>query len=113
MPLRVELLGPSHPQGIGREVVYHVRRGGLLRYEVGLINVSRRPFTFRRCPIYTVSTGRTEDFVLNCRPTGTLRPGHRAVFEMRLRVRSAIGGFLWQLETANTPGADARVVVTR
>jgi hypothetical protein len=55
---------------------------------------------------------RTEAFVLNCRPVGTLQPGKRAVFEMRMLVTKRIGGFLWSLDTANAPDDDAEVVVT-
>jgi hypothetical protein len=121
MPLRVTLLGPSrlrpvgpvHPPGKVRVAVYRVSPGSVLHYEVALTNISSKQFTFTRCPFFTVSAGaRSVAYVLNCRPAGLLEPGKRGVFAMQMRVDGPIGGFLWQLDAMNSPGADADVVVT-
>jgi hypothetical protein len=110
LPLRVQLLGRKGSHGF---VVYHVRRGHVLRYQVAVTNVSKKPYTFGRCPFYEVTLDRAQAFVLNCRPVGTLAPGARAVFEMRMRVDRPIGGFLWSLNAANDLSDHAEVVVTR
>ena len=90
LPLRVELIPASPPAyyskpGV-RYVVYGVRRGDVLQYAVRLVNTSRRPFRFRRCPIYeelTPDAMRPAAYVLNCRPAKTIAPGGYADFEMQ------------------------------
>ncbi len=118
LPLRVELVGPSHPQGMSREVVYRARAGSVLRYEIVLVNTSTRPFTFGTCPVYVEEIDRRKAYVLNCRPANTIRAGDRATFEMRIDIPASahVGshGLSWYLpRVANTVAApNARVVVT-
>jgi hypothetical protein len=104
LPLRAELIGRTYPRGKGREVRYYVHRGDVLRFEVALINTSRKGFRFGRCPVYREddpSSLATFTYVLNCRPAGSIPPGGRAVFEMVVPVHLMTGGGVaWSLPQA-------------
>jgi hypothetical protein len=99
---------------------FRARVGGLLRYQVMLTNVSRRPFRFRNCPTYVQDLdGRSQRYVLNCRPVGSLRPRQTVRFNMVLRVprtaRPGRRGLFWLLgpQTYLPPDDGCRVLITR
>ncbi len=118
LPLRGVIVGASTDK---TRPSLRVRTGALLRYEVALTNVGRRPFSFRRCPTYVelLGGGREEWYLLNCRPVGILQPRQSVRFAMRLRVpknaRLGGSGLLWLLgpKTDLPPTAVAPVLVTR
>jgi hypothetical protein len=87
----------------------------ILRYRIALVNISRRPFRFRGCPVYVQSLDRKDAYVLNCRSVGTIAPRSRAVFEMRVRAPERVGpdALFWWLPRTFDVGDDARIVVTR
>jgi hypothetical protein len=109
---------------LGAKVIptVHGRRGRSAVYHVALTNTSSRPFHFgASCPIYVEGTGSeqaVELHVLNCRPVGTMRPGSRVVFEMRIRLppglRLGRHALTWKLAPASylPPFAGGTVVVT-
>jgi hypothetical protein len=116
LPLRAQLLGPTYAQGQGREVRYYLHRGSELRFQVALINTSRRAFRFGRCPLYREddpSSTATFTYVLNCRPAGAIPPGGRAVFEMVVPIRLKTGGGVaWFLpQVGNSTFVSAPVIV--
>lgn len=113
LPLRAELVGPTYRQGKGREVRYYIPTGHILEYEVALVNTSRKPFRFHRCPLYREEVTRQFVFMLNCRPAGTIPPGGRAVFEMRIPNPLKTGGGLsWDLPQVDADTfVDAPVIV--
>jgi hypothetical protein len=100
----------------------HGRRGRSAVYHVALTNNSSRPFHFgASCPIYAEGTGPdqpVELHVLNCHPVGTMRPGSRVVFEMRIRIppglRPGRHALTWELAPASylPPFAGGTIVVT-
>lgn len=121
LPLHASIVGVPPRESKLTPPRLRARAGGLLRYEVALTNVSRRPFRFRGCPVYVqqlVPRGPRELYVLNCRPIATLAPGERAVFAMVLRVPASApvgpNGLAWQLapKTYLPAFATARVLVT-
>jgi len=98
-PLRVSIITRGLPtvrkrRSNGRYYTYvRVRRGAVFHYQVGLRNTSKRPFRFKRCPLYAesiaglASNPPTKDvFVLNCRPVGAIAPGEIAAFAMEALV---------------------------
>jgi Protein of unknown function (DUF4232) len=118
LPLRAVIVGGSTDKR--RSPSLRVQAGGLLRYEVALTNVSRRPFRFRGCPTYLQDFGgRHEWYVLNCRPVGVLQPRETARFAMLLRVpkeaRLGRTGLFWLLapKTYLPATAVAGVLITR
>jgi hypothetical protein len=118
LPLRVVIVGASRDKT--RPPSPRVRAGGLLRYEVALTNIAPRPFSFRGCPTYLQDLDRrTDSYVLNCKPLGTLQPRKSARFAMVLRVprKARIGrtSLFWLLgpKTDLPPTAVATVLVTR
>jgi hypothetical protein len=124
LPLRVSFPGIAHPEVKFRTPELKVGRGGVLRYKIGLRNVSDRDFRFRMCPVYVqyfVDGGgiRARSYVLNCKPAGTFAPGERQIFAMELRIpRTAeLGnaGLSWKLGPATwePPWAPATILVTR
>jgi Protein of unknown function (DUF4232) len=85
LPLRAAIVGGSFDKR--KSPSLRVRAGGVLRYQVALTNVSRRPFRFRNCPTYVQDLDRRTDlYVLNCRPVGVLQPRETMRFAMHLRV---------------------------
>jgi hypothetical protein len=117
LPLRARILGASTDKS---RPSLRVKAGGLLRYEVGLTNTSRRPFRFRSCPTYVQHLDRrSTSYVLNCRPAGVLLPRETARFAMRLRApkdaRVGRTGLFWLLgpKTYLPATADVPVLVTR
>ena len=87
----------------------HWRRGATAVFYLGLRNVSRRRFRFGpMCPTYVEGAGLGlpgELHLLNCRPVGTLSPGERVVFEMRVRIPATAplgrDGLIWVLAPAS------------
>jgi hypothetical protein len=121
LPFRASINAPTVGIGGKRLPTLRARRGHVLGYTVTLVNVSRRPFRFRRCPTYTehlAPRGPSATLILNCRPAGTLAPGGRARFAMRLQIPAAtpLGphGLSWELAPAThlPPFATVRVVVS-
>jgi hypothetical protein len=122
LPLRVSFPGVAHPLVKLRPPDLKAPRGGVLRYEIGLTNVSRHDFRFRSCPVYVqhfLDGSRTRSYVLNCGPAGTFAPGERKIFAMELPIprtaRLGTDGFTWKLgpRTWEPPWAPASVLVTR
>jgi hypothetical protein len=109
---------------LGAKVIPTVygRRGRSAVYHVALTNTSPRPFHFgASCPIYAEGTGLdqpVELHVLNCRPVGTMQPGSRVVFEMRIRIPPTLKpgrhALTWELAPARylPPFAGGTIVVT-
>jgi hypothetical protein len=118
LPLRVVIVGASSDKT--RPPSLRVKAGGVLRYDVALTNVARRPFRFRGCPTYLQDLDRRLDsYVLNCKPLGILRPRESARFAMVLHVpkNAEVGrtSLFWLLgpRTYLPPTAGAMVLVTR
>jgi hypothetical protein len=120
LPLRATIVGVPLPESKLKPPTLRARRGGLLRYEIVVTNVSRRTVDFERCPAYLeqlAPQGRALVYVLNCRPAGAIGPGAHATFAMVLRVpRTAprgANGLFWELgpTTYLPPTAAARVLV--
>jgi hypothetical protein len=110
LPLRAEILG----RRVNGRAVFHVRPNRVLRYEVALINVGRKPFRFAGCPVYVQELGRKDVRLLNCRSVPAIRPGGKVVFAMQLSVRGPVGwdNLSWYLPRANGDGVwDAAAVV--
>jgi hypothetical protein len=119
LPLRAEIVNATTDK---RQPPRHrVEAGGVLRYDVAVMNVSRRPFRFRGCPTYIqrLVRQRSERYVLNCRPVGVVQPSETVRFEMRLRAPNSIRpgrtGLFWLLgpKTYLPTTTDAVVLVTR
>jgi hypothetical protein len=117
LPLKAVIIGKSPKQ---QSPSLRARAGEALKYQVTLTNVSRRPFRFRNCPIYLQDLdGRSQRYVLNCRPVGPLRPRQTVRFNMVLRVprtaRPGRTGLFWLLgpQTYLPPNDGARVLITR
>jgi hypothetical protein len=122
LPLRVSFPGVAHPEVELGTPELQAARGGVLRYEIGLTNLSAHPFTFGACPVFVERlspAGRAQAFVLNCKPAGTFAPGERKVFAMELRIPTPAplgrDALTWTLgpRTFNPPWAPATVLVTR
>jgi hypothetical protein len=80
---------------------------------VRLVNVSRHPYRFGRCPIYeqlTPDAMRPAAYVLNCRPAETIAPGRHADFEMETPAPvERSGDLVWWLP--QDPGATSLTAV--
>jgi hypothetical protein len=109
---------------LGAKVIpsVHGRRGRSAVYHVALTNRLSRAFHFgASCPIYAEGTGLdqpVELHVLNCRVVGTMEPGSRVVFEMRIRIPRGLSpgrhALTWELAPASylPPFAGGTIVVT-
>jgi hypothetical protein len=118
LPLRAVIVGGTTDKT--RTPSLRVHAGGLLRYEVALTNVSRRPFRFRECPTYLQDlSGRHEWYVLNCRLVGVLESYKTARFAMLLHVPKGVRlgrtGLFWLLapKTYLPATTVAGVLITR
>jgi hypothetical protein len=121
LPLAAEIV---ERQAVGPKLTptAHGRRGGTAIFHVALRNESHRLFRFGpTCPTYVEGMGLelpSELHLLNCRPVGTISPGERVVFEMRIRVPATTplghDPLTWTLAPASyLPPLAAGVIVVR
>lgn len=94
------------------------RRGGVLRFDVVLENLSQTAARFARCPAYVqqlAPAGRQQAYLLNCSAAHPIAPGASLAFAMRVHVpaNAPLGhnGFFWMLDPFGGRGPELSVRV--